>query len=130
MGTVTEGQGVGAARLCRLSTGDMPEIVTVWKPCEELRFKVLSTPPAMKELGFFGRTINAAHLHSAYASLEGGFVLVPLSSERTRVIGESRYRLNIAPAAYWNLWTKEIVHMVHRRVLEHVKTEAERSPKI
>jgi len=129
MATVTDGQGVGAARLCRLSTGDMPEIVTVWKPDQELRFKVLSTPPAMRELGFFGRTIDAAHLHSAYASLEGGFKLEALPGGRTRLTGESRYLLNIAPAAYWNLWTKEIVHSVHRRVLEHVKTQAERVPK-
>ena len=129
MGTVTDGQGVGAARLCQLSTGDMPEIVTVWKPNQELRFKVLSTPPSMRELGFFGRTIDAAHLHSAYASLEGGFKLEPLADGRTRLVGESRYLLNIAPAAYWNLWTKEIVHSVHRRVLEHVKIRAESGPK-
>jgi hypothetical protein len=76
-----------------------------------------------------GFTIDAAHLHSAYASLEGGFRLVSLSDGRTRVIGESRYLLNIAPAHYWNLWTTEIVHMIHRRVLEHIKTQAERSPK-
>jgi len=125
MGTLTDGQGVGAARLCKLSTGDMPEIVTVWKPDQELRFKVLSTPASMRELGFFGQTVDAAHLHSAYASLEGGFKLEPLPDGRTRLIGESHYLLNIAPAAYWNLWTKEIVHMVHRRVLEHVKNRAE-----
>ena len=129
MSTVTDGQGVGAARLCKLSTGDMPEIVTVWKPGQELRFKVLSTPPSMRELGFFGQTIDAAHLHSAYASLEGGFKLEALPDGRTRVIGESRYLLNIAPAAYWNLWTEAIVHAVHRRVLEHVKTRAEAAPK-
>jgi len=129
VGTVTDGQGVGATRLCQLSTGDMPEIITVWKPGQELRFKVLSTPPSMRELGFFGRTIDAAHLHSAYASLEGGFKLVPLADGRTRLVGESRYLLNIAPAAYWNLWTKEIVHSLHRRVLEHVKIKAESGPK-
>ena len=129
VGTVTDGQGVGATRLCQLSTGDMPEIITVWKPGQELRFKVLSTPPSMRELGFFGRTIDAAHLYSAYASLEGGFKLVPLADGRTRLVGESRYLLNIAPAAYWNLWTKEIVHSVHRRVLEHVKIKAESGPK-
>jgi hypothetical protein len=127
--TVTDGQGVGAARLCKLSTGDMPEIITVWKPGQELRFKVLSTPPSMRELGFFGQTIDAHHLHSAYASLEGGFKLTTLPDGRTRLVGESHYLLNIAPAAYWNLWTEEIVHMVQRRVLEHVKTRAEASPK-
>ena len=129
MGTVTDGQGVGAARLCKLSTGDMPEIITVWKPGQELRFKVLSTPPSMRELGFFGQTIDATHLHSAYASLEGGFKLTTLPDGRTKLVGESHYLLNIAPAAYWNLWTKEIVHMVQLRVLEHVKTRAEAGPK-
>ncbi len=125
MSTVTDGQGVGAARLCKLSTGDMPEIITVWKPGQELRFKVLSTPASMRELGLFGQTIDAAHLHSAYASLEGGFKLEALPDGRTRLTGESHYLLNIAPAAYWNLWTKEIVRMVQLRVLEHVKTRAE-----
>ena len=130
--TVTDGQGVGAARLCKLSTGDMPEIITVWKPGQELRFKVLSTPPSMRELGFFGQTIDTTHIHSAYASLEGGFKLESLPDGRTRLVGESHYLLNIAPASYWNLWTEEIVHMVQRRVLEHVKTRAEagsKSPK-
>ena len=129
MGTVTDGQGVGAARLCKLSTGDMPEIITVWKPGQELRFKVLSTPPSMRELGFFGQTIDTTHIHSAYASLEGGFKLTTLPDGRTRLVGESHYLLNIAPASYWNLWTEEIVHMVQRRVLEHVKTRAEAGPK-
>jgi hypothetical protein len=129
MGTVTDGQGVGAARLCKLSTGDMPEIVTVWKPGQELRFKVLSTPPSMRELGFFGKTIDTTHIHSAYASLDGGFKLTALPDGRTRLVGESHYLLNIAPASYWNLWTEEIVHMVQRRVLEHVKTRAEAGPK-
>jgi hypothetical protein len=129
MGTATDGQGVGAARLCKLSTGDMPEVITVWKPGQELRFKVLSTPPSMRELGFFGQTIDATHLHSAYASLEGGFTLEALPGGRTRLTGDSRYLLNLSPAPYWNLWTKEIVHAVHRRVLEHVKSKAEAGPR-
>ena len=129
MGTVTDGEGVGAARLCKLSTGDMPEIVTVWKPGQELRFKVLSTPPSMRETGFFGKTIDTTHIHSAYASLEGGFKLETMPDGRTRLVGERQYLLNIAPAAYWNLWTKEIVRMVQLRVLEHVKTRAEAPPK-
>ena len=129
MGTVTDGQGVGAARLCKLSTGDMPEIITVWKPGQELRFKVLSTPPSMRETGFFGKTIDTTHIHSAYASLDGGFKLESLPDGRTRLVGESHYLLNIAPASYWNLWTEKIVHMVQHRVLEHVKNRAEAAPK-
>jgi hypothetical protein len=128
-GTATDGQGVGAARLCKLSTGDMPEIVTVWKPGQELRFKVLSTPPSMRETGFFGRTIDTTHIHSAYASLDGGFKLTALPDGRTRLVGESHYLLNIAPATYWNLWTEAIVRMVQRRVMEHVKKQAESGPR-
>jgi len=90
---------------------------------------VLSTPPSMRELGFFGQTIDTTHIHSAYASLEGGFRLTTLPDGRTRLVGESHYLLNIAPAAYWNLWTEEIVHMVQLRVMEHVKTRAEAGPK-
>ena len=67
--------------------------------------------------------------YGAYASLDGGFKLETLPGGRTRLTGESRYLLNIAPAAYWNLWTKEIVHSVQRRVLEHVKNQAESGPK-
>jgi len=129
VGSVTSGRGVGAERLCKLSTGDMPEIITVWKPAEELRFQVLATPPSMRELGFFGRTIDAEHLHSAYASLEGGFKLEALPGGRTRLTGDSRYLLNLAPAPYWNLWTEDIVHRVHRRVMEHVKSRAESRPR-
>lgn len=128
LATRTDGQGVGAARLCVLSTGEMPEIVTVWKPAEELRFKVLSTPPAMRETGFFGREIDASHLCRTYASLEGGFRLIRRPDGKTLLIGESRYLLNLAPTGYWNLWTQAIVRQVQLRVMEHVKALAEAGP--
>lgn len=124
--TYVEGEGgVGARRVCRLSTGDMPELITVWKPGEELRFKVLETPAPMKEAALLGREIDAPHLHGSYASLEGGFRLEALPDGRTRLTGTSRYLLNLAPASYWNLWTREIVSQVQLRVLNHVKARAE-----
>lgn len=124
--TFVEGEGgVGARRVCRLSTGDMPEIITVWRPGEELRFKVLETPAPMKEAALLGREIDAPHLHGSYASLEGGFRLEALPDGRTRLTGSSRYLLNLAPATYWNLWTREIVSQVQLRVMNHVKARAE-----
>ncbi|MGA0133774.1 MAG: hypothetical protein ACO3ND_05410 [Opitutales bacterium] len=124
--TFVEGEGgVGARRVCRLSTGDMPELITVWKPGEELRFKVLETPAPMKEAALLGREIDAPHLHGSYASLEGGFRLEALPGGRTRLTGTSRYLLNLAPASYWNLWTREIVSQVQLRVMNHVKALAE-----
>ena len=117
--------GVGAARVCRLSTGDMPERITVWKPEQELQFVVLDTPATMREATFFGRELEAAHLHGTYASLEGGFRLEALPDGRTRLTGNSRYLLTIAPASYWNLWTRQIVSQVQLRVMNHVKAKAE-----
>lgn len=124
--TVVEGEGrVGAHRVCRLSTGDMTELISVWKPEQALRFTVLDTPPLMREATFFGRELDAPHLHGTYVGLEGGFRLEALPDGRTRLIGSSRYALNLAPAPYWNLWTREIVSLVHHRVLSHVKAKAE-----
>lgn len=117
--------GVGAARVCRLSTGDMPELISVWKPEQELKFTVLETPAAMREATFFGRDLDAPHLHGTYASLEGGFRLEALPDGRTRLIGTSRYLLTIAPSAYWNVWTRKIVSQVQLRVMNHVKAKAE-----
>jgi len=117
--------GVGAQRVCRLSTGDMPELVSVWVPEKELKFTVLDTPPAMREATFFGRELDAPHLHSTYASLDGGFRLEALPGNRTRLIGTSHYALTIAPATYWNAWTRHIVAQVQLRVMNHVKAKAE-----
>jgi hypothetical protein len=117
--------GVGAARVCRLSTGDMPERITIWKPEQELQFVVLDTPATMREATFFGRDLDAPHLHTTYTSLEGGFRLEALPDGRTRLIGTSRYLLTIAPATYWNLWTRHIVAQVQLRVMNHVKAKAE-----
>jgi hypothetical protein len=117
--------GVGAARVCRLSTGDMPERITIWKPEQELQFVVLDTPATMREATFFGRDLDAPHLHTTYTSLEGGFRLEALPDGRTRLTGNSRYLLTIAPATYWNLWTRQIVSQVQLRVMNHVKAKAE-----
>lgn len=117
--------GVGAARVCRLSTGDMPERISVWKPEQELQFIVLDTPATMREATFFGRNLEAAHLHGTYVSLEGGFRLEALPNGQTRLTGNSRYLLTITPASYWNLWTRQIVSQVQLRVMNHVKAKAE-----
>lgn len=117
--------GVGAARVCRLSTGDMPERITVWKPEQELKFIVLDTPAAMREATIFGQDLDGAHLHTTYTSLDGGFRLEALPNGQTHLIGTSRYLLAITPASYWNLWTREIVSQVQLRVMNHVKAKAE-----
>jgi hypothetical protein len=29
------------------------------------------------------------------------------------------------PAGYWRLWSDELIHRIHMRVLKHIKAEAE-----
>ncbi len=122
--TRIEGQGIGALRQCILSTGTMTERVTDWEPARRLTFDVLTTPVAMKELSPWPN-LDLPHLHGFYISRRGEFRLTPLPGGRTLVEGQSWYQHGLAPVAYWNLWTRYVVHNVHRRVLRHIKMLAE-----
>jgi hypothetical protein len=120
----TEGDGVGARRFCNLSTGAMPERVTVWDEHRVLAFEVIETPPTMHEFNPFGQP-NPHHLTGFYECLEGRFTLEPLRDGTTRLIGDSLYRHRYAPTPYWNLWTDGIVRAVHLRVLQQIRQQAE-----
>ena len=122
--TRTAGVGVGATRECILSTGVMTERVTVWKPERQLTFEVLNTPVAMRELSPWPN-LDLPHLHGFYLSKQGEFRLTPVSGDKTLLEGQSWYQHGLAPVAYWNLWTRYIVHSVHKRVLNHIKDLAE-----
>jgi uncharacterized protein YndB with AHSA1/START domain len=101
----------GSERECVLSTGVMHETITEWVPNRRLAFKVLSTPPSMREMNPFGE-VHAAHLRGWYESLEGSFTLVPLPDGRVKLIGASRYQHKFRPVSYWNLWTDKIVREI------------------
>ena len=55
----------------------------------------------------------------------GQFQLMELPGGRTRLEGTTWYRNAIWPSAYWRVWSDYIIHRIHMRVLEHIKTEAE-----
>lgn len=55
----------------------------------------------------------------------GEFRLVALPDGRTRLEGSTWYTLDMAPQAYWTLWSDALIHRVHARVLEHVRDLAE-----
>jgi hypothetical protein len=124
--TRTIGQGVGAKRFCDLSTGPMTEVIETWKPNRELEFRVLDTPPSMKEMNPFGE-VDAPHLHGYFECRRGRFVLTPLPDGTTRLEGTSWYEYRIFPAGYWRLWTDKIVSDVQLRVMREIKQRAERS---
>lgn len=123
--TRMDGSGVGAERACVLSTGVMRERVTVWEPGRRLRFEVLSTPCSMREISFY-HGLEPPHVHGCYAMREGEIRLLPLPGGGTRLAGTSRYEQRLWPAAYWMLYSDQVVHSVHRRVFGHIKTLAER----
>lgn len=118
------GQGVGACRHCVFSTGAFVEPIEVWDEPKLLKFSVLSNPAPMEEWTFY-KTIRPPHLHGYLESKGGQFKLDPLPGNRTRLEGTTWYRHSLWPAAYWKLWSDDIIHRIHLRVLDHVKTLSE-----
>jgi hypothetical protein len=120
-----EGAGVGAIRRCRFSTGDFVEPITRWDAPRLLAFSVASQPAPMRELSPWGG-IHPPHLDGFLRSRRGQFRLRALPGGRTLLEGTTWYENRMWPAAYWRLWSDELIHQIHRRVLEHVAREAEK----
>lgn len=120
-----EGQGKGAIRYCKFNTGDFIEPITTWNEPNELTFDVQQQPLPMKELSFYD--IDAPHLHDYFLSKKGQFKLTKISKNKTLLEGTTWYTHNIRPEFYWKIWSNYIIHKIHLRVLEHIKTNTEKN---
>jgi hypothetical protein len=120
-----EGTGAGAVRHCEFTTGAFVEPITVWDEPRVLAFDVRSQPPPLHEWSPYSR-VYAPHLDGFFRTSHGEFRLIELSPTRTRLEGRTWYSLEMRPALYWNAVADSILHAIHRRVLEHVKEQAER----
>ena len=69
--------------------------------------------------------IHPPHLEGFLESEGGQFRLVELPTGGTRLEGTTWYRHSLWPAAYWQLWSDELIHRIHMRVLKHIKSESE-----
>jgi hypothetical protein len=118
-----EGRGEGAVRYCNFSTGRFVEPITVWDEPKLLQFSVIDQPEPMKEISFYD--IHPNHLHGYWISKKGQFKLTRLSNGHTLLEGTTWYTNKIKPGAYWTIWIDYIVHKIHKRVLEHIKMQAE-----
>lgn len=118
-----DGRGVGAVRHCNFTTGGFVEPVTIWDRPRLLKFSVADQPEPMKEISLYD--IYPNHLHGYWVSKEGQFKLTPLPNGRTLLEGTTWYANKIRPGFYWTIWSDYIVHKIHRRVLEHIKEQAE-----
>lgn len=122
--TEIRGSGVGAERHCTLTTGAMPERITVWEPSRRLTFVALETPPMMKEINPFRET-HPPHLQGYYRVLQGEFTLEPLPNGRTRLWRVTRYAHRFGPAFYWTPWCDFGADRAHLYVLGAVKEYSE-----
>lgn len=118
-----EGNGVGAVRHCNFTTGSFVEPITVWNEPHLLKFDVVEQPEPMKELSFWD--VDAPHLHDYFVSKKGQFKLTELPNGNTLLEGTTWYYHKIRPTFYWQLWSDYIIHKIHRRVLAHIKKNAE-----
>lgn len=119
-----EGTGVGAVRHCEFSTGAFVEPIEVWDEPRLLGFSVTSNPSPMQEWNPLFE-IHPPHLDGFLISKRGQFELTPLPGGRTLLQGSTLYQHGLWPAAYWRLWSDPIIHRIHNRVLNHVKTLTE-----
>jgi hypothetical protein len=121
-----KGRGPGAVRYCVFSTGPFIEPIETWDEPRLLRFSVTSNPAPMREWSPY-RDMHPAHLDGFLVSKQGQFLLTPLPGGHTRLEGTTWYCHNMWPAAYWQVWSDQIIHKIHLRVLNHVKRLSEES---
>ena len=120
-----EGAGKGAIRYCEFSTGAFIEPIEVWDENKLLQFSVNEQPLPMRELSPYGN-LDTPHLHDYFVSRKGQFKLTQLENGNTLLEGTTWYYHRIKPEFYWGLWTVQIVHTIHERVLSHIKEQSEK----
>lgn len=119
-----DGTGVGAVRRCVFSTGAFVEPIEVWDEPRLLKFGVTAQPPVMDEMSPY--ELRPPHLNNYLQSRRGQFLLTQLPNGDTLLEGTTWYQNSFWPAAYWGMWSDEIIHRIHGRVLEHIKKQAEK----
>ena len=123
-----QGKGKGAVRTCTFSTGPFVEPIEVWNEPRLLKFRVTSNPAPLQEWTPY-KEIHPPHLNGFLVSEDGQFQLTQLPGNRSRLEGTTWYRHTMWPARYWQIWSDGIIHLIHYRVLNHVKELAEREPR-
>jgi hypothetical protein len=119
-----EGTGPGAVRYCQFSTGPFVEPIIVWDAPRLLQFRVTENPAPMHEWSPYTKVLPK-HLHGYLVSKQGQFRLTSLPGNRTLLEGTTWYQHGLWPSQYWRWWSDAIIHRIHSRVLNHIRTLAE-----
>ena len=120
-----KGKGVGAVRYCNFSTGSFVEPITTWQEPTLLQFIVKDQPIPMAEWNPFW-DIHPPHLDGYFQSRKGQFHLTKAGNGQTKLEGTTWYDVDLAPGKYWQVWSNFLIHKIHLRVLNHIKTESEK----
>ncbi len=120
-----KGTGVGAIRYCNFTTGSFVEPITTWEEPTLLQFDVIEQPIPMNEYNPFW-DIQPPHLDGYFLSKRGQFRLREISPTQTELEGTTWYELHIFPQLYWKVWSDFIIHRIHQRVLNHIKSSTEK----
>jgi len=120
-----KGKGVGAIRYCNFTTGSFVEPITIWNEPTLLKFDVIDQPAPMSEFNPFW-DIHPKHLDGYFMSQRGEFKLRKIDKYKTELKGTTWYKVDITPEWYWAKWSDFIIHRIHLRVLNHIKTESEK----
>jgi hypothetical protein len=103
------------------------ERVEGWEENRYFAFSVVSTADTMRELSPYD--IHPTHLDGTFVPESAEFHLIPNDDGSTTLRGTSRYRNAMWPVAYWRLWSDMIIHRIHMRVFEHIRTLSEQREK-
>lgn len=126
VGATISGAGPGAVRKCRFSTGAFIEPIKVWNAPSLLQFGVIGQPPSMREWSWYPHEIHPAHLNGYLDVHAGQFELQPINDGKSTLLkGTTWYQNHMWPDTYWRLWSDDIIHRIHMRVLKHIKKNAE-----
>ncbi len=119
-----EGTGVGAIRYCNFSTGTFVEPITHWEENKRLAFVVAEQPLPMTEVSpYVG--IHPPHLDWAVISERGEFLLNDLGDGKIELVGTTWFHTVMEPEPYWGWLSDRMIHAIHARVLNHIKTTVE-----
>ena len=119
-----KGEGVGAIRYCNFSTGSFVEPITHWEENKLLAFDVLEQPEPMTEISpYVG--IHPPHLDWAVQSHRGQFQLRDLGDGNVELVGTTWYHTLMDPEPYWGWLSDQMIHLIHLRVLNHIKDTIE-----
>ncbi len=119
-----EGTGIGAIRYCNFSTGTFVEPITHWEENKRLAFDVSEQPLPMTEVSPYAG-IHPPHLDWAVLSERGEFLLNDLGDGRIELVGTTWFHTVMEPETYWGWLSDIMIHTIHKRVLDHIKTVVE-----